>query len=191
MNGIIVVCGLPGVGKTTFARWLAEDLDAEHLRTDVVRKEMYEDPTYTNEETESVYDELLARSTNVLAEGGGVVLDGTYRKQKHRYQVTEYAEKHRVPCLFYKVECDRDVVQQRLSERTNDASDADFDIHQRLTFDKLERPHAIVDNTDEEPNWTEIEFLEDGLPAKPAEQIDPDEYHVLFENNLEAKTSDD
>lgn len=181
MNGIVVVCGLPGVGKTTFARWLADDLDAVHIRTDVVRKEIFDDPTYDSAETDAVYEEMLARGSELLQEGKAVVLDGTYRKQYHRFQAKQLADDHGVPCLFYKVECDRDVVQQRLADRTDDASDADWDIHKRLTFDKLERPHLLVDNTPEEPDWTHPDLVEmDPDEGKPSDHIDPDEYHSLL-----------
>jgi shikimate kinase len=35
---IIVVCGLPGVGKSTVARAIADAVDGEVLRTDVIRQ---------------------------------------------------------------------------------------------------------------------------------------------------------
>ena len=98
MNGIVVVCGLPGVGKTTFARWLAEDLDAAHLRTDVIRKEMFDEPTYSTAESEAVYDELLERGSELLQDGQAVVLDGTYRKQIQRYE--GYCMNAFVKCSF-------------------------------------------------------------------------------------------
>lgn len=187
MNGIVIVCGLPGVGKTTFARWLAEDLDAAHLRTDVIRKEMFDEPTYSTAESEAVYDELLERGSELLQDGQAVVLDGTYRKQIQRYEVKELADDHGVPCLFYKVECDRDVVQQRLADRTDDASDADWEIHQRLTFDKLERPHLLVDNTPEEPDWTHPDLIEiEPTEGKPSDHIDVDDYHTLLADDRES-----
>lgn len=190
MNGIVVVCGLPGVGKTTFAQWLADDLDAVHLRTDVVRKEMVDDPTYKSAETDAVYKEMLARGGELLRDGHAVVLDGTYRKQRHRYEALELADDHAVPCLFYKVECDRDVVQQRLADRTDDASDADWEIHNRLTFDRLERPHLLVDNTPEEPDWTHPDLVEwETEEGKPSDHIDPDEYHSLLVQHQDGESA--
>ena len=55
---LVALCGLPGVGKSTVAGYVTEQLDAVRLRTDVVRKELFDEPQYTAEETESVYREL-------------------------------------------------------------------------------------------------------------------------------------
>jgi hypothetical protein len=52
---LVVVCGLPGVGKTTVAGMVADRFGAETLRTDVVREELIAEPTYTDEERDAVY----------------------------------------------------------------------------------------------------------------------------------------
>lgn len=81
MTGVLVVaCGPPGVGKTTVAE-AAAHLDAELLRTDVVRKELFPEPTYTDEEIDRMYRELFARAGGLLETGRSVVLDGTFRRQ--------------------------------------------------------------------------------------------------------------
>ena len=67
---LVVVCGLPGVGKTTVAEHASERLDGTLLRTDVVRKELFPDPEYTDAEAAAVYDELFARASEELARGG-------------------------------------------------------------------------------------------------------------------------
>jgi len=38
---LIVVCGLPGTGKSTLARHLSSDLGGEVLRTDLIRREIF------------------------------------------------------------------------------------------------------------------------------------------------------
>jgi len=40
---LIVVCGLPGTGKSTLARRLSSDLRGEMLRTDLIRRELFKD----------------------------------------------------------------------------------------------------------------------------------------------------
>lgn len=43
---IIVICGLPGVGKTTLAKEIALLVNAVLLSTDKIRKELLSRPTY-------------------------------------------------------------------------------------------------------------------------------------------------
>ena len=40
---LVVVCGLPGVGKSTVAGVVSDRLEASRLRTDVVRKELFDE----------------------------------------------------------------------------------------------------------------------------------------------------
>ena len=40
---LIIVCGLPGTGKSTVARHLSYDLGGEVLRTDLIRRELFKD----------------------------------------------------------------------------------------------------------------------------------------------------
>lgn len=47
---LVIVCGLPGVGKTTFAKKLAPLINAIILSTDKIRKELITSPTYEKEE---------------------------------------------------------------------------------------------------------------------------------------------
>jgi len=40
---LIIVCGLPGTGKSTLAKHLSLDLGGEILRTDIIRRELFKD----------------------------------------------------------------------------------------------------------------------------------------------------
>jgi len=42
---LIIVCGLPGTGKSTLARHLSSDLGGEVLRTDIIRREIFKSAT--------------------------------------------------------------------------------------------------------------------------------------------------
>jgi predicted kinase len=148
---LVAVCGLPGVGKSTVARQVAERIGAEVLRSDVVRKELFDDPRYAAEETAAVYDELLARAADRLADGERVVLDATFKTRRRRRAVRELAE--RVGCRFrvVLVECDESIVERRIADR-NDVSDADFEVHRqfRERFEPVEMDHTTVDNSGDE-----------------------------------------
>lgn len=146
---IVVVCGLPGAGKTTVAEHAAGLLDADRFRTDVVRKDLFSDPEYTDAEMRAVYEELFERAAAVVRGGRSAVLDGTFQHSDLRDEVQSLGDTLGVPVTFVKVDCESDVVRERIRARSDDASDADFEIYRqyRETFDAVEREHAVVDNS--------------------------------------------
>jgi len=146
---LVVVCGLPGVGKSTVAKFVAEEIDAERLRTDVVRKELVDDPEYTEHERRRVYEELYDRATAAIDEGGDVVLDGTFWDETLRERAAELAAANDTEFVLVEVTCSPDVVEQRIENREADPSDADIAVHTqfREDFDPIERDHVTVDNS--------------------------------------------
>lgn len=152
---LTIVCGLPGVGKTTTARERAAKTGAEIVRSDIVRKQLFGDPTYSNRETEQVYEALLDRARTTLPRP--VVLDATFRKRRHRAKAVALAKAQGVDYRIVKVECDESVVRRRITERTDDASDADFAIYRQVAFEPLTRDAEIVDNTPEKSEAPAIE----------------------------------
>jgi predicted kinase len=146
---LYVVCGLPGVGKTTVSTELAERTGYELLRSDVVRADVVEDPSYTPEEIRRVYDELFGRARRRLAADGGAVLDATFGRAALRDRAATVADEADVPVRFVAVECEPAVVRERIAAREDDASDADFSVYRehRETFEPLTCPHTVVDNS--------------------------------------------
>jgi len=156
---LVVVCGLPGVGKSTVARQVAERIDATVVRSDAVRKALYADPTYSAEETASVYDALLSRAENRLDRGESVVLDATFADARFRTAAVELgaaaATEHTLVC----VECDQAVAERRIRDRDG-ISDADVDVYRQFAdaFDPIETEAVIVDNSgDERETATQVD----------------------------------
>jgi len=145
---LAVVCGLPGVGKTTVAERVADHVDAEVLRTDVIRKELFDDPTYTDAETEAVYAALIDRARERVADGDAVVLDATFADARFRADVREVGERAAGSFDLVEVECDESVVERRI-ERRDGISDADFEVYRHFkdAFDRIETDHVVVDNS--------------------------------------------
>ncbi|OYR42132.1 kinase [Halorubrum sp. Ib24] len=147
-GALAVVCGLPGVGKTTVAERIAAHVDGEILRTDVIRKELFGDPDYSDAETEAVYAELIDRARERAADGDAVVLDATFADARFRADVREMGERVAESFDLVEVECDESVVERRI-ERRDGISDADFDVylHFKDVFDRIETAHVTVDNS--------------------------------------------
>lgn len=146
---LVVVCGPPGVGKTTVAREIAARIDAAHHRTDIVRTDILTDPDYTTNESWFVYGGLFERARASLAAGDSVVLDGTFRRTAHRERAATLAAKHDASLRVVRVTCDEETVRERIAAREDGASDADFEIHRRIrkAFESIDRSHDRIDNS--------------------------------------------
>jgi hypothetical protein len=146
---LVLVCGLPGAGKTTVAGAVADRLDAVRIRTDVVRKDLFDDPEYTDAETDAVYRAVCDRASAALDAGDDVVLDGTFRERAFREPAFDVASEHDADRLVFKVEADADVVKERIRQREGDVSDADVSIYERYEdqFDPVLVDHVVVDNS--------------------------------------------
>lgn len=167
---LAVVCGVPGVGKSTVAGWIADRLDAVHLRTDEIRKELFPDPEYTDHETQVVYETLVERGRAALAGGQSAVLDATFKRRAHRTDPRRVARDLDVPWRLVKVEADPEVVRQRIRGRTDDPSDADVGVYEqfRREFEPIETPHTTIDNSGSLPETVdqlETVFSRDRVPA--------------------------
>jgi predicted kinase len=145
---LIVYCGLPGVGKSVASAYTAENLEAERYRSDRVRKRLFPDPSYSREETDATYAELLRCARADLESGANVVLDATFQSNPYRERAVEIARDLDVDLRFVRVDCDVEVVRDRIEDRTG-ISDAKFEQHLQLreTFDPIERDHVTVDNS--------------------------------------------
>jgi len=148
---LVVCCGLPGVGKSTVSAYIAERCSAARLRTDEVRHDLFENPSYTPDEGRKTYAELFERTRTQLNAGRGVVVDGTFKHARERNRAKTLGEETGATVRFVRVTCPPAVVRERIQSRTDDASDADVSVYQkhRDQFEPLTRDHVTVDNSGE------------------------------------------
>ncbi len=147
---LVLVGGLPGTGKTTLARGLADRFGWALLRSDEVRKELAGlspvDPAgaapfegiYSPAFTAEVYGELLRRAELALASGESVVLDATWldTEQRDAARATArsgHAQLHELCCAL-----DLEEAEARILARAatgSDASDATPEVLAHLAAD--------------------------------------------------------
>jgi predicted kinase len=151
---LIVVSGLPGSGKSTFSRHLAQRIPVLPLESDALRKTLFGTPTYSLAESARLFRAIHTLIENLLKKGIPVLLDATNLQEAHREPLYALAERHRVPLILVWVEAAEEVVYQRLQRRARredptDNSDATWEVYQRMraTAERPHRPHFVVDTT--------------------------------------------
>lgn len=141
----ILVAGLPGAGKTYFARKLAANLGAAYLSSDILRKTLTPDRTYSNAEKEKVYSELDHRLSHALRAAQTVVVDATFIQESLRLRFFETARIANAKSIMIEVKAGEATIRKRL-ERPREDSDADFAIYEKLRdlHEPISIPHLVL-----------------------------------------------
>jgi len=143
---LVVMMGLPGVGKTYVARRLAERIDAFHFLSDSIRKQLLGIPVgqrrfedygkgiYKGNIGKKTYDELLRRAQIFLSAGFSVIADATFLREDTRDRARETAAKVGAPVLFVFADCPERTVRSRLRGRATEYSfsDATIDVYRAM-----------------------------------------------------------
>lgn len=128
---LILIMGLPGTGKTTFARALSGRIGAVHLNSDIVRRELGKRGAYTPADKESVYRELYRRTETYLRRGRDVIVDSTFFKKSIRDPYFQLAERYGVPVQLILLQAGEETLKERLSKPRPD-SEADYDVYRKI-----------------------------------------------------------
>jgi hypothetical protein len=152
---LVVMMGLPGVGKTFVARRLAERIDAFHFLSDSIRKQLLGIPVgqrrsdgygkgiYKGNVGQKTYDELLRRAQVFLSAGFSVIADATFLREDTWDRARATAAKVGAPVLFVFADCPERTVRSRLRGRATEYSfsDATLDVY-RAMKSRLKPPRA-------------------------------------------------
>jgi predicted kinase len=156
---LVILCGLPGTGKSYFARKLAARAPFVWVNSDTTRKLLVESPAYTREEHRRVFAAMHAVIGELLVAGRSVVFDATNLNEEVRRPLYEVVARNGVQPLLVRFTADTQLVRRRLTDRFNgvgDASqsDAGWEVYSRMAVadQPVPRPHLLVgDPADVEP----------------------------------------
>ncbi len=143
---LFVVGEMPGSGKSTVGRALADRVGARLLVSDALRKELAgatpETPLpaavgggiYAPALTAMTYRELLVRAERELRAGHSVVLDATYRRARDRRRAAALARAVGGVFVAAECRCPAAVARRRLEGRTRagSVSDAGWEVYRAL-----------------------------------------------------------
>ena len=155
---IVVVCGLPGVGKTTLAKEIAPMIKATILSTDKIRKELLSQPTYQQQERILIYDIMVIIAKYLHDAGINCILDATFNKETSRNELIEKLGLSKDQIKIFECICPEAVVISRIKARKNDYSDADVSVYNKMKkiYEPVKGEHLTVDTSKDVKSSTQF-----------------------------------
>jgi predicted kinase len=146
---LVVVLGLPGTGKTTFAQALALALGARHFNTDIIRDELGMRGQYSETDKQRVYQMMESGAVQALKDNLSVVVDGTFYLPPLRQSIQQIGQRHRIPVFWILVQAPEDLVKKRLSKKRA-YSEADYEVYLKIktSWAPLEYKHLALESED-------------------------------------------
>ena len=143
---LVLLSGLPGTGKTTLARRLVERLDAVHIESDAVRRQLFPEPAYTPEEHAAVFARAEALAADGLSDGRVVVVDATNLTRRDRRRFVRLGERAG-GLVRVRVTAPEAVVRERLRRPRVGFSQADEAVYELMLprAEALDGPNVVVD----------------------------------------------
>jgi len=146
---LLLIAGLPGTGKSSLARAVADRAGFQVIRSDEVRKVLTTaDERYSPAATARTYAECQRRAEELLFAGQRVLVDANFRVEAQRQAFLDAGRRWGVPALLCVCQADATVIQQRLAARRGDVSDADWQVYQQVA-QEWEPPQAahVIDTS--------------------------------------------
>jgi uncharacterized protein len=164
---IWVTCGMIAAGKSTVAEKLAALFSIPWIRSDEIRKTLFEKlpdksgktgfekGMYSPEATSLVYGKMLITAQAALEKGRSVILDATCRKQKERHDILQLAADTGANIIFVECRCPDREIKARLKNREHQSTVSDARLEH---FDAIKKSMDPFDHLSADvhmPVWTD------------------------------------
>ena len=156
---LVMLCGLPGTGKSTLTRRLADQLPAVSVESDLVRQTVFTPPAYTAGESQQVHKVCHILIGWYLRHYYHVIYDATNLYEHHRQMAYRLAARTGARSVVAEITASDEVVRERLAPRRRrgtppnspeDYSDADWQVYVRMRrrAEPIQGEHITVDTSD-------------------------------------------
>lgn len=145
---LIALCGLPGSGKTTFARCLSRRLAAQHLRIDTIEDIMLAANGETLVDSGASYRVAYAIAADNLQLGGTVVADSVNPIKVTREAWRNVAKSAGVPFVDVMLICsDSTEHKSRIDARSTGTRGSDWAEIQNRLFEAADDQTVVIDTS--------------------------------------------
>ena len=148
----IALSGLPGTGKSFFARKLAERFPLVILESDILRRLLFPQPTYAWWESARLFRAIHLVIEELLRKGIPLILDATNLNERYRKTLYSIAGRVGVKFILVKLTAPLWLVRERLEARMKDPlsrSEADWEVYRMMKekANSIRRQHHTVDSS--------------------------------------------
>jgi predicted kinase len=164
---IVLMAGLPGTGKSTLARALAERLSGTVLSKDEIRHALFSgrDVEYTTQQDDFVMEVMLQAAQRILRKHPDryVFLDGRTFSRKYQIErVIGAASELRQGWKILECECTHETARARLESQAiageHPAGNRTFDLYLEIKerFEPITQPKLLIDTDQPLENCVEV-----------------------------------
>jgi predicted kinase len=153
---LILMAGLPGSGKSTFARRLAVETGATILESDAIRRMLFENPTHDTNESRALFAAIFDAAGRLLRDGRSIIVDATNLRPADRRPAHEMVAETGATLVIVYTTAPESVILERLSRREALADDEDHSLagvavyrHMAEEAQPIIEPHWEINTSDE------------------------------------------
>jgi predicted kinase len=138
--GLVIMHGLSGSGKSTIAAQLVEKLGAIQIRSDVIRKQLFDfkadeqtgsalaEGIYNDEATELTYRRMREIAATIIDADFTVIVDATFLQESQRKALLKLEIEPMCSKIIIHCEVPTAELRKRIVERENDPSEANLEV---------------------------------------------------------------
>ncbi len=144
---LILLSGLPGSGKTTFAQRLGACFQLRHIESDGIRLAIAPTPTFTFEESGRVFARVEGEARSALQAGGHALIDATNLTRRDRKRFVKLAQQLGAKLIAVRLVAPEETIRARLAVPRTGNSRAGIEIYERMSGrpQPFECPTVVVD----------------------------------------------
>ena len=121
---VVVLCGLPGSGKSTLGQALCARFGLALIDRDQIRDRLFPDCRFIEAEKQAANQAVLETLRANCIAGKSSLLDGmTFGRESERHAVRAVAGEHGFDCTLLWLDCPVDVAAQRVARQPHPAAD--------------------------------------------------------------------
>ncbi|MBI5562316.1 MAG: AAA family ATPase [Deltaproteobacteria bacterium] len=174
---LVIICGLPGAGKTTLAKAVSEAAGMPVVSSDLVRKGLagirpdedrgfgYGQGIYTEEWTAKTYQTIVEQAKAYLRQGRPVIMDASFARRRYLDAALGAAAVAGADACVIECRASDETVMRNMARRKTgtSVSDAGYEVYLRHKsgFEAITEPHIAVNA--EEPLELNLQAALEGI----------------------------